>query len=77
MVLMNYEYFLQLLSARPFEPFVVHLSNGAAHPVRYPICAALTRARLVITDPDADRIVACSLLHVASVEVLQAADPAA
>jgi hypothetical protein len=77
MVLMNYEYFHELLSARPFEPFVVHLSNGAAHAVRYPSCAALTRARLVITDPDADRIVICSLLHIVSVEVLQAAEPAA
>jgi hypothetical protein len=77
MVLMNYEYFQQLLSARPFEPFVVHLSSGAVHPVRYPGCAALTRARLVITDPDADRIVICSLPHVASVEVLQDAEPAA
>ena len=35
--------------------------------------AALTRTRLVITDPDADRIVVCSLLHVASVDLLQPA----
>ena len=74
---MNYDYFRELLDARPFEPFVVHLSSGAVHPVRYPSCAALSRTRLVIIDPDADRIVICSLLHVASVEVLQTAEPAA
>lgn len=74
---MNYEYFQQLLTARSFQPFVVHLSNGAAHPVRYPGAAALTRTRLVITDPDADSVSVCSLLHVASVELLQPVEPAA
>ncbi len=74
---MNYQYFEELLNARPFQPFVVHLSSGAAYPVRYPGSAALTRSRLVIADPDADRIVVCSLLHVASVELLQTAEPAA
>jgi hypothetical protein len=68
---MNYDYFHQLLTAQPFEPFVVHLSNGAAHPVRYPGCAILTRTRLVIGEPDADNIVVCSLLHITSVEMIQ------
>ena len=70
---MNYEYFQELLTRRPFEAFAVHLSNGEVYPVRYPGCAALTRTRLVITDPDADRIVVCSLLHIASVDLLQTA----
>jgi hypothetical protein len=74
---MNYEYFRQLLSAQPFQPFAVELSSGAIHPVRYPGCAVLTRTRLVITDPDADNIVVCSLLHVVRVEMLQATEPAA
>ena len=73
MTFMNYDYFHNLLTAQPFEPFVVHLSSGKAHPVRYPGCAALTRTRLVIADPDADNIVVCSLLHVTSVELLQPA----
>jgi hypothetical protein len=77
MALMNYDYFHQLLNARPFEPFAVHLSRGEVHPVRYPGCAVLTRTRLVITDPDADSIVVCSLLHVASVEMLQTAESTA
>jgi len=74
---MNQEYFRKLLNARPFVPFVVHLSSGVTHAVRYPGCAALTRTRLVITDPDADRIVVCSYLHIASVEMLhQPLEPA-
>jgi hypothetical protein len=71
MNLMNYEYFERLLKARPFEPFAVHLSSGEVHAVRYPNFAILTRTRLVIADPDADQIVVCSLLHIASVEMLQ------
>jgi hypothetical protein len=73
---MNYEYFERLLTARPFEPFVVHLSSGVTHAVRYPNCAILTRTRLVIADPDADTIVVCSLLHVTSVEMLHSPAPA-
>jgi hypothetical protein len=70
---MNLEYFQELLNKRPFEPFAVHLSSGEVYAVRYPGCAALTRTRLVITDPDADRIAVCSLLHIASVDLLQSA----
>jgi hypothetical protein len=51
MRVMNLEYFQELLSRKPFEPFAVHVSNGEVHAVRYPGCAALTRTRLVITDP--------------------------
>ena len=74
---MNHEYFERLLTARPFEPFVVHLSSGVTHAVRYPNCANLTRTRLVIVDPDADNIIVRSLLHVISVDMLQNPAPAA
>jgi hypothetical protein len=77
MSLMNHEHFRQLLNARPFEPFAVHLSSGVTHAVRYPGCAILTRTRLVIADPDADHNVVCSLLHIASVQMLQTTEPAA
>jgi hypothetical protein len=53
-------------------PFAVHLSSGVTHAVRYPGCAALTRTRMAIADPDADRIVVVSYLHIASVEMLSA-----
>ncbi len=68
---MNYEYLRELIEKRPFEPFAVQLSSGETHAVRYPSCAALTRTRLVISDPDADRIFHCSLLHITSVAFLQ------
>src|SRR5262245_4076906 len=76
MTLMNYEYFQNLLSARPFQPFVVQLSSGDIHPVRYPSNAILTRTRMVIADPDADQIVVCSLLHIVKVELFTAPAPA-
>jgi len=53
---MTYEYFQLLLRNRPFLPFVVHLSNGESPQIRYPEVATLTRTRLVIVDPEADRI---------------------
>ncbi|MGH7169135.1 MAG: hypothetical protein ACRELG_02515 [Gemmataceae bacterium] len=70
---MNAEYFRQLLHRQPFEPFAVHLSNGEIHAIRHPECANLTNTRLVVVDPEADRITVCSLLHVAGVEMLQSA----
>src|SRR5262249_22149854 len=73
---MNFEYFQQLLTAQPFVPFVVHLSNGKSYPVRYTGCAALTRTRLAIADPDADTIFVCPLLHITSVEMLHPAQQA-
>lgn len=49
------------------------LSSGEAHAVHYPSSAAPTRTRLAIADPDAERIVVCSLLHITSIELLQTA----
>jgi hypothetical protein len=70
---MNADYFHELLRREPFQPFAVRLSNGEVHQVRHPEFAALTRTRLVMVDPDADRITVCSLLHIASVEMIQTA----
>jgi hypothetical protein len=67
---MNAEYFRDLLRRQPFEPFAVHLSGGEVHAVRHPENAAVTQTRLVIVDPEADRVTVCSLLHVPSVEML-------
>jgi hypothetical protein len=68
---MNYDCFRRLLKQQPFEPFAIHLSSGEVHVVRHPEFATLTRTRIVVVDPDADQITVCSLLHVASVEMLQ------
>jgi hypothetical protein len=70
---MNAEYLQQLIRAEPFQPFAVRLSNGDVHVVRHPEFANITRTRLVVVDPEADQITVCSLLHVASVDMLQPA----
>jgi hypothetical protein len=61
------------LRRQPFEPFEVHLTNGEKHIVRHPEQVALGQARVVIVYPETDGIVLCSLLHVAAIEILQAA----
>ncbi len=63
----------ELLSHRPFEPFEVHMSNGDIHQIKHPEMATLTKTRLVIADFDKDRLAICSLLHIASVQMLQTA----
>jgi len=73
---MNREYFQGLLDARPFVPFTVQLSSGVVHAVRYPRDVILTRSLLAIGDPDAEKIVVCSLLHVVKVEMLSGSPPA-
>src|SRR5262245_37586770 len=47
----------ELLERRPFEPFEVHMSNGEIYQVRYPDVAILLKSKLVIGDPEADKIV--------------------
>ena len=74
---MNRDYIQSLLDARPFTPFTVHLSSGQSHEVRYPSHAFVTPTRLAIGDPEADRIVVCSLLHIVKVDMLQSAEHAA
>ena len=67
---MNSEAIRELLARRPFEPFEVRLTNGDVHIVKHLECVAITRARLVIADPETDRIAICALLHVVSLSLL-------
>lgn len=71
--MMNSEALRQLLQQQPFEPLVIHLSGGEKYEVRHPENVALGKVRMVIVDPDTDRMAVCSLLHVTSVETLQRA----
>jgi hypothetical protein len=52
---------------------VVRLSNGEAHEILHPECVAITKSKVVITYPEEDRVVHCSLIHVNAVESLQRA----
>ncbi len=70
---MNAETVREWLSRRPFEPFEVRLSNGESHQVRHPEVVAIGKNRIAIVDPDTDRFVHVSLIHVNSIEALQTA----
>ncbi|MFM7135721.1 MAG: hypothetical protein ACKO1M_01445 [Planctomycetota bacterium] len=68
---MNADAIREMLQREPFQPFVIHLSSGESHEVRHPECLAIGKGRIAITDPDADRVAICSLMHVTSIEFLQ------
>lgn len=68
---MNPEAIRELLQRRPFIPFVIRLSSGETYDVRHPECIAIAKTRIVVTDPEEDRVAVCSLMHVTSVDYLQ------
>lgn len=68
---MNPEAIRELLQRRPFIPFVVRLSSGESYGVKHPACVAIAKTRIVVTDPDEDRVAVWSLMHVTSVDSLQ------
>ena len=70
---MNMESIREWLNRRPFEPFVLRLSNGETHEVRHPENVVLLKTRIIVGYPETDRAVHCSLIHVNSVEALQSA----
>jgi hypothetical protein len=70
---MNAETIRDLLGRRPFESFEIHMTNGNVHQVRHPEMVMIVRTRLVVGYPDTGRIAIPSLLHVATIEMQQAA----
>jgi hypothetical protein len=69
---MSAEDLQELLNKQPFEPFRIKLSNGDAHEIRDPNLVVVMKTKVFIAFPN-DRFTLCSLLHVTSVESLQAA----
>ena len=69
---MSYETLYTLLHRRPFEPFVIHLSNGEEHAVKHPECALLMKSRIIVGNLETDRTTICALLHINSITHLQA-----
>lgn len=61
------------LRKQPFEPFEIRLSNGDVHQVRHPELAFVVKFNMVIGDPDTGRVSICSILHIVSINTLQAA----
>jgi hypothetical protein len=70
---MNTETIREFVNKRPFDPFVIRLSNGEAYEVRHPENIMILKTRLVIGYPEIDRVVQVGLIHVNSIENLQAA----
>lgn len=70
---MNVETLREFVRRQPFEPFVIRMSNGEFHEILHPECLAIGKNRVVVTDPDTDRTVYCALIHINTVEPLQAA----
>jgi len=69
----NIDVIREFARQEPFAPFVIRLSNGESHEVHHPECVALTKAKVIVTYPDEERTVHCSLLHVNAIELLQQA----
>jgi len=67
---MSGESIRDLIRAKPFAPFEVHMSSGDVYQVHHPEQCFVTGAALFIwypEDPD-DHVVRCSLLHITGVE---------
>jgi hypothetical protein len=78
MVSMTVQTFRQLLAQRPFKPFRLIMLSGDTYEVRHPKMAWLTRSDILVGIDESDEGVPaefriCSLLHVATVEPLNAA----
>ena len=74
---------LQLLRARPFQPFRISLSDGKQCDVRHPEMAIVSRSTVLLgipgprgPDGPVERVVTCSLIHVTRMELLDGASAA-
>ena len=77
MIAMTIQTFRELLAQRPFKPFRLVMSSGQTYEVRHPEMAMLTRTDILVGIDIADDGVPaefkiCSLLHVATIEPLEA-----
>lgn len=69
---MNAETIREYLRREPFEPFVIRMSNGEVYEIRHPECALVMKTKVIVGYPEEDRTVTCALVHINSVESLQA-----
>ncbi len=63
------------LRARPFEPFRIHRSDGAAFEIRHPELALVEQNKTIVGVPGArgperplERTVVCALVHITRIE---------
>ena len=62
------EQLTKLLMARPFQPFIIKMSDGKAYEVRDPENLAIGKHFMVLIEPETDRTHDLYLLHVTSFE---------
>ncbi len=55
---------LELLQAKPFQPFDIVTSGGQIHRVIHPEFVVLTKTRIVVVDPVAEHFALVPLLHI-------------
>ncbi len=74
---MRPEDILEMLRARPFEPFRIYLSDGATFEIRHPDMAVVQRSKVTVAVPGpecpdgpAERTVNCALVHVTRTEIM-------
>jgi hypothetical protein len=74
---------LQMLRARPFQPFRISLSDGQQYEVRHPDNAIVFRSTVLIgvpgprgPDGPSERAVTCALMHITRMEALNGASTA-
>lgn len=77
---MTADTFREILRRKPFEPFRVVMSSGESYAVPHPEMALASARTLILAIPDSahpegERLVFCSYLHLAHVEVLTPAGP--
>ena len=68
---MNTETIREWLNRRPFEPFLLALSNGETYQVKHPENVIVLKTRLIVGYPETDLVTHISLLHVNSVKPLE------
>ena len=71
---MRAEDLLEILRTKPFAPFRIYISDGAAYTIRHPDMAIVERSKVIIAVPGrrpegpAERTVQCSLMHITRTE---------
>lgn len=78
--MMRSEYILELLRAGPFEPFRLHLTDGASFEIRRPDMAIVQRSKVIVGVPGSDgadgpveRTVNCAMVHITRTELVNGA----
>lgn len=68
---------LQLLRARPFQPFRISLSDGKQYEVRHPEAAIVSRSTVFLgipgpqgPDGPMERVLICALIHITQAELI-------